>query len=302
MGRVLATLRLGDDIGWSIDDDRMRLTATARRLGYEVPPSSWARFAKKQAAFHPSHFDALRPRWTERRIDSGLSYFHGRPGTDGYPEFDQAYDLLRRHADRVDRVQVTHAEMYELAIAAGVASRRSFAFRSASRSSASRSATRRRGSSAPGARPPGGRLHRRLVRQGRGWPRPGIRAEAARRAGHSRGDSRPPARLDPGAFRAPDRPRARLCPRRARPAGGSTPSCLPPLPRRARARRITHSMLSGDLTSGGWAEASLEAPAAGVPLVTTRVGQVQTTGGRGRGLARRRRRCGRFVSRGATRP
>jgi glycosyltransferase involved in cell wall biosynthesis len=51
---------------------------------------------------------------------------HGRPGTDGYPEFDQAYELLRRHANRVDRVQVTHAEMHELAIAAGVASSKVF--------------------------------------------------------------------------------------------------------------------------------------------------------------------------------
>ena len=117
---------LGDDIGWSIDDDRARLTATARRLGYEVPPSSWAGFAKKQAVFHPSHFDALRPRWTESSHRLGLSYFHGRPGTDGYPEFDQAFDLLRRHADRIERVQVTHAEMHELAIAAGVASNNVF--------------------------------------------------------------------------------------------------------------------------------------------------------------------------------
>jgi glycosyltransferase involved in cell wall biosynthesis len=112
---------LGDDIGWSIDDDRARLTATARRLGYEVPPSSWADFAKRQAVFHPSHFDALRPRWTESSHRLGTSYFHGRPGTDGYPEFDQAFELLRRHAGRIDRLQVTHAEMHELALAAGVA-------------------------------------------------------------------------------------------------------------------------------------------------------------------------------------
>ena len=113
---------LGDDIGWSIDDDRARLTATALRLGYEVPPSSWAEFAKNQAVFHPSHFDALRPPWTESSHRLGLSYFHGRPRTDGYPEFDQAFELLRRHADRIERVQVTHAEMHELVIAAGVPS------------------------------------------------------------------------------------------------------------------------------------------------------------------------------------
>jgi len=111
---------VGDELGWSIDDDRVRLTAAARRLGYEVAPPSWARFARNQAVFHPNHFDALQPRWLESPHRLGLSYFHGRPGTAGYPEFDRAYETLRRNAARIDRVQVTHAEMHGLVIAAGV--------------------------------------------------------------------------------------------------------------------------------------------------------------------------------------
>jgi glycosyltransferase involved in cell wall biosynthesis len=111
---------LGDDVGWSIDDDRARLTATARRLGYDVAPTSWARFAKRQAVFHPDHFSALRSRWLESSHRLGLSYFHGRPGTGGYPEFERAVETLRTYAHRIDRVQVTHAEMHGLVIAAGV--------------------------------------------------------------------------------------------------------------------------------------------------------------------------------------
>src|SRR5436309_463853 len=34
---------VGDEIGWSIDDDAERLAATARRLGYDVAPGTWAR-------------------------------------------------------------------------------------------------------------------------------------------------------------------------------------------------------------------------------------------------------------------
>jgi glycosyltransferase involved in cell wall biosynthesis len=117
---------VGDDRGWSIDDDRTRLTATARRLGYEVAPAAWARFARRQAVFHHNHFDALQPRWLASSHRLGLSYFHGRPGTEGYPEFDRAYELLRRHAARIDRVQVTHAEMHELVVGAGVAPERVF--------------------------------------------------------------------------------------------------------------------------------------------------------------------------------
>jgi glycosyltransferase involved in cell wall biosynthesis len=111
---------VGDDFGWSIDDDAARLSATARRLGYVVAPAAWAQYAREQAVFDPDHFGALRSRWLESTHRLGLSYFHGRPGTRGYPEFDDVYVRLRRHARRVDRVQVTHAEMHELVASAGV--------------------------------------------------------------------------------------------------------------------------------------------------------------------------------------
>ncbi|HEX6664732.1 MAG TPA: glycosyltransferase family 4 protein [Gaiellaceae bacterium] len=116
----------GDSFGWSIDDDRARLTATAVRLGYDVAPAAWARFARKQSVFHHDHFGALQPRWLDSSNRLGLSYFHGRPGTPGYPEFDRAHDVLTTNATRIDRVQVTHAEMHELVVAAGVPSHRVF--------------------------------------------------------------------------------------------------------------------------------------------------------------------------------
>jgi glycosyltransferase involved in cell wall biosynthesis len=124
-----ATSRLfvvGDEIGWSIDDDRVRLTAAARRLGYEVAPTPWVRFARNQALFHHNHFDALQPRWLDLPHRFGCSYFHGRPGTPGFPEFDRAYDALKRSASRIDRVQVTHAETHDLVVSAGVAPARVF--------------------------------------------------------------------------------------------------------------------------------------------------------------------------------
>jgi glycosyltransferase involved in cell wall biosynthesis len=117
---------VGDRMGWSIDDDSVRLAAAARRLGVEVAPPSWASFARRQAVFTPDHFGALRPRWLDSSHRLGLSYFHGRPGTPGYPEFDEAYANLRRYAEGVDRVQVTHAELRDLVLEAGVPSERVF--------------------------------------------------------------------------------------------------------------------------------------------------------------------------------
>jgi len=117
---------VGDRLGWSIDDDRVRLVATARRLGYDVAANTFVRLARRQSVFQHNHFNALQPRWLESSHRVGLSYFHGRPGTEGYPEFDRAYDALRRSAARVDRVQVTHAEMEELVLGAGVPANKVF--------------------------------------------------------------------------------------------------------------------------------------------------------------------------------
>jgi glycosyltransferase involved in cell wall biosynthesis len=111
---------VGERIGWSVDEDARHLEATARRLGYEVGPSGWARFADRQCVFLASHFDALRPRWLESSHRLATAYLHGRPGTPGYPEFDRAFEMLERHSEQFDRIQVTHSEMHELVLSAGV--------------------------------------------------------------------------------------------------------------------------------------------------------------------------------------
>ena len=117
---------VGDRLGWSIDDDRTRLVATAHRLGYGVGPNALLRLRRRQAVFQHNHFNVLQPRWLDTSHRLGLSYFHGRPGTPGYPEFDRAYEALRAYAMRVDRVQVTHTEMHELVVGAGVPAERVF--------------------------------------------------------------------------------------------------------------------------------------------------------------------------------
>jgi len=117
---------VGDGSSWSIDDDAEQVAAIATRNGYEVGPAAWAPYARRQAVFLPSHFSALRPRWLGSTHRLGLAYFHGRPGTPGHPEFDETLEALRRSAARVDRIQVTHAEMHELMVSAGVAEERVF--------------------------------------------------------------------------------------------------------------------------------------------------------------------------------
>jgi hypothetical protein len=104
----------------SVDEDARHFGATARRLGYDVAPSSWASFATAQSVFLTSHFEALRPRWLESAHRLGTAYLHGRPGTEGYPEFDRAFEALRSAPERFSRIQVTHGEMRDLVLGAGV--------------------------------------------------------------------------------------------------------------------------------------------------------------------------------------
>jgi glycosyltransferase involved in cell wall biosynthesis len=111
---------LGDDLGWSLDDDAEYVSSVARDAGYVLGPAAWARSARRQVVFHTSHFAALDPLWTRSSHRLGTSYFHGRPGTPGFPEFDRAYDALRREPERLARIHVTHGEMEELVRSAGV--------------------------------------------------------------------------------------------------------------------------------------------------------------------------------------
>ena len=111
---------LGDSLDWALDDEAAYVTGVARAAGYRLAPPSWARWTRRQAVFHTSHFAGLDPLWTGSTHRLGLAYFHGRPGTPGYPEFDRAFDALRRDPGRFSRLQVTHGEMEELVVAAGV--------------------------------------------------------------------------------------------------------------------------------------------------------------------------------------
>ena len=111
---------VGERTSWSVDEDARHLEETALRLGYRVAPPQWARFAGNQAVFLTSHFEALRPRWLETSHRLATAYLHGRPGTPRYPEFDRAYAALRASPARFSAIQVTHAEMHDLVVAAGV--------------------------------------------------------------------------------------------------------------------------------------------------------------------------------------
>ncbi len=117
---------VGDGGGWSVDEDAAHVAATAGRLGIDVGPARWARFVEQQVVFHTSQFEAVLPRWLDSTAWLGVAYLHGRPGTQGMPEFDLCFQALRGRPERFARIQVTHAEMHDLVLSAGVEQERVF--------------------------------------------------------------------------------------------------------------------------------------------------------------------------------
>lgn len=112
---------MGEDARWSIDHDLSELSRVARTLGVKVAPRRLLSASRDQAAFFGSQFTLLREPWRARPHRLATAYFHGRPGTPGYPEFDECYRLLGDHHRELARVQVTHAEMEDLVLSTGIA-------------------------------------------------------------------------------------------------------------------------------------------------------------------------------------
>lgn len=110
-----------DAPGWVLDYEARQLERTSRALGVEVGPARWAKGVGGQSIFHLSQFTLLLHEVERRGNRLGFSYFHGRPGTPGMPEFDACYDALRRRHEEIDRIQVTNAEMEALVLETGVA-------------------------------------------------------------------------------------------------------------------------------------------------------------------------------------
>jgi glycosyltransferase involved in cell wall biosynthesis len=113
-----------DAPGWVLEYEARQLERNARLLGVDVGPVRWAKGVAGQSIFHLSQFTLLLHDVERRGNRLGFSYFHGRPGTPGMPEFDACFERLRRRHDQIERIQVTNAEMEALVLETGVEPRK----------------------------------------------------------------------------------------------------------------------------------------------------------------------------------
>ncbi len=118
-------LLVSDGGQWVIGREMEQLASTARRLGIHVADARLLDYTRHQAVFFGSHFNLLSGRAIDSRNRIATAYFHGRPGS-GDPSFDLAYRRLRELHQKIDRVQVSHAEMRDLVLEAGVPPERVF--------------------------------------------------------------------------------------------------------------------------------------------------------------------------------
>src|SRR5581483_4045491 len=105
-----------DRSDWVIAYEMDHVASVARSLGIKLASPRFVNLTSNQSVFFGSQFDLLHAGSVAPPHAIATAYFHGRPGTDGSPEFDACYEALQRLHDRIDRVQVTHVEMRDLAL------------------------------------------------------------------------------------------------------------------------------------------------------------------------------------------
>jgi glycosyltransferase involved in cell wall biosynthesis len=106
---------------WVLAYESRQLKKLVAGLGIRVGPDGWVNGISNQSIFHESQFTLLLHPFERHGNRLGFAYFHGRPGTPGFPEFDQCYETLSRRHEEIDRIQVTNRSMEEVVLGTGVA-------------------------------------------------------------------------------------------------------------------------------------------------------------------------------------
>lgn len=111
---------VGERANWVTQREMIELGRLLADHGVSVGNPLFAEGVRNQSVFYGSQFDFFARQPLPLRNRVGVAYYHGRPGTPGYPEFDVCWERLRDHRSRIDRVQVTHSEMRDVVLETGI--------------------------------------------------------------------------------------------------------------------------------------------------------------------------------------
>ena len=111
---------VSDTASWVIDEEMRALTGVATSLGTTTLSPRWRHGSRHQSVFYGSQFYLFSDEWLRSSHRIGTAYFHGLPGT-GHTEFDDLYNKVKRHHERLTRIQVSHSEMRDCLLGTGIA-------------------------------------------------------------------------------------------------------------------------------------------------------------------------------------
>lgn len=109
----------GDSAGWVLDWEMRELRRVTQKLGIRTVSKYWNHSATPQALFMAGQFFLVDDDWLKLPHRIGFSYFHGLPDT-GDKLFDAVYDGVRRHHERLSRIQVSHSQMRDITLQSGI--------------------------------------------------------------------------------------------------------------------------------------------------------------------------------------
>jgi len=117
---------VSDSSAWVLSREIREVAKIANQLGIHVAHRRWLKQVRNQTVFYTNRFKLLSDSWGQLPHRIAQAYFHGRPGTPDIPEFDQCYQKLCQHHDRIHRIQVSHSEMRDIVLSSGIAPEKVF--------------------------------------------------------------------------------------------------------------------------------------------------------------------------------
>lgn len=112
-------LLVDDEQQWVLHWELRELQRIAQRLGVQLAPRRWLRYAPRQTVFYGSRSFLLRDWWREHSHRVGFPYFHGLPGS-GYDLFDRYIARIEQHHEHIQRIQVSHRQMHTVMLNTGI--------------------------------------------------------------------------------------------------------------------------------------------------------------------------------------
>lgn len=108
-----------DNANWVLDYEISELKKVADRLGIKQS-NTLIKTLHKQAVFYPAIYMLAESKALEWGWHVGASYFHGEPGR-GNETFDRRFQWLCQNHERIDRLHVSNSRFKEIICGSGIA-------------------------------------------------------------------------------------------------------------------------------------------------------------------------------------